>query len=147
MILGITGHRKLSNNKFIYDEFNKNFISLKVDKVIVGMAPGSDQIAAKVCIDLKIPFIAAIPFKGQEFYWTSNVRKEYFDLLDCAEEVKYISRGGFANWKYQARNQYIVDNSDKLLAVLKLNTKFGGTFNCIQYAKEKKKEIIIIDPD
>lgn len=43
------------------------------------------------------------------------------------------------------RNQYMVDNSTKILACYN-GDQFGGTYQCINYAKSKNKEIIYINP-
>jgi len=42
------------------------------------------------------------------------------------------------------RNKYICNNVDLLIAVF--NGERGGTYNCIQYAKSIKKEILYVDP-
>jgi len=42
-------------------------------------------------------------------------------------------------------NEWMVDNSSILIAIYD-GSKNGGTFNCIEYAKNKGKEIIVIDP-
>lgn len=39
----------------------------------------------------------------------------------------------------------MVDRCDKLIACYNGDTS-GGTYNCVQYAKKKGKEIIVIDP-
>ena len=44
----------------------------------------------------------------------------------------------------QKRNEYMVDNSEKVYAFWNGEEK-GGTWNTIQYARSKGKEIEIID--
>lgn len=149
MIVSFTGHRpqKLSvGHKVIKNELIRLLNELKPEKAISGMALGVDQWAVEVCIELQIPFIAAVPFKGQELYWPSDARAKYFELLAHADTVEYVNLGGFASWKFQARNQFMVKNSDILIAVYD-GKLASGTRNCVEFAESEKKKIILIDPN
>jgi len=154
MILGITGHRKI-NDKY-YDKNDPDWINIEqriyfklkilVPSVLItGMALGVDQMAAKICLTLNIPFIAAVPFVGQEDRWNDASKIEYKELLMEAQEVKIISPGGYAGWKMQTRNKWIVDNCENLLAVY--DGGGGGTRNCVEYAKNLNKKIWVINPN
>ena len=68
MIIAFTGHRKLHYKQYnyIFFEIEKQLQQLKPEKIISGMAIGADTIAVQVAIKNNIPFIAAIPFVGQE---------------------------------------------------------------------------------
>lgn len=154
MILGITGHRsgkmggfKIPNPtyNFVMDETQKNILELKPEKIITGLAIGFDTWVAELCIKLNIPFIAATPFIGQERFWPQETQQYYHKLLEHANTIEVVSPGGFASWKMQARNQWIVNNSDMMLAAFDSSQK-GGTANCVAYAIEQKKQLITIDP-
>lgn len=108
------------------------------------MALGVDTLAAEVCLENNIPLVAAIPFKGQENIWPKESREKYYSILEQCEYVEYICDPGYAPWKMNRRNEWMVDHSNKLIAVF--DGSKGGTFNCIQYALKKKKEIVYIDP-
>jgi len=153
MIAAFTGHRpnKLGGFKipnpiynFINDEITRTLTDLKPKKVITGMALGVDQWAAEVCIKLGVPFVAAVPFRGQELYWPEESRKRYFELLEHADSIEYVSPGGYAAWKMQVRNQWMVDNCDVLIAIF--DGTPGGTKNCFDYAIANSKKIIRINP-
>lgn len=153
MIVSFTGHRppkvggySTPNPTFNYVnlEIIKHLKKLNPEKVITGMALGVDQWVAQICIDLNIPFIAAIPFKGQELYWPVESRDKYFELLSHTEDVVCVNVGGFASWKMQTRNEWMVDNSDILISVF--DGSAGGTKNCFDYANGKEKTIIRINP-
>jgi uncharacterized phage-like protein YoqJ len=105
---------------------------------------GIDQWAASIAHKLHIPFLAAIPFEGQENAWPESSRKIYRILRKLATEEVIVSQGGYSADKMQVRNIWMVDNCDKLIAVWD-GTK-GGTGNCIEYAKSVKKDIYYIDP-
>ena len=147
MILGVTGHRpdKLGGYK---PEVTSKLVELaihclrdiKPEVVITGMALGWDQIIAASCFYLSLPFIAAVPFKGQEVMWPEQSRREYELLLAKAEYVEIVSPGGFSAAKMQVRNEWIVNRSGKILALW--NGTPGGTANCVRYAKQNKVPVI-----
>lgn len=153
MILGITGHRpkaiggfKIPNPIYSYImlETEKIICEHRPEKIITGMCIGYDHWVAELALKLHIPFVAAVPFIGQELLWPPEVQVYYRNLLSKADQMVVVSPGGFASWKMQARNQWIVNNSDVLLAAF--SGKQGGTYNCVEYAKAQNKIIKIINP-
>lgn len=153
MIVAFTGHRPArlggygtSNpmRTLIKNEMRRILKEISPKQVISGMALGVDQWAAEVCIELSIPFVAAVPFKGQELYWPQESRERYFELLALAQRIEYVNPGGYASWKLQVRNEWLVDNSDILIAVFDGGP--GGTKNCFEYASSYDKKIIRINP-
>lgn len=153
MIVAFTGHRpnkiggyKLPNPTYNYicQQIEKTLQELKPEKIISGMALGVDQWAANIAVKLGIPFLAAVPFEGQEGAWPEVSQKVFHKLLDKAAEVVIVSPGGYAAPKMQIRNEWMVDHCDKLIAVW--DGTPGGTGNCVTYATSKDKEIIRINP-
>ena|SRR5690242_919391 len=110
-----------------------------VRTVISGMALGWDQSIARAAVALKIPFIAAVPFDGQDFAWPPPSRAEYKRLLALASKKVIVSPGGYSASKMQTRNEWMVDNAHRLLALW--NGTYGGTKNCIEYAKRRNVPI------
>lgn len=152
-IIAGTGHRppkiggyKLPNPKYNYicQQTEKILLTEQPDKVISGMALGFDSWLANIAIKLGIPFIAAVPFEGQERAWPMESQKVFHKLLDRAAEVVIVSEGGYAAYKMQTRNTWMVDQCDKLIAIW--DGSKGGTSNCVDYAVSKNKEIIRINP-
>lgn len=153
MIVSFTGHRpdklggyKLPNPTYLHvcQQIDKTLQELKPEKVISGMALGVDQWAANIAIRLGIPFIAAVPFLGQEKAWPQASQKVFNKLLGKAAEVVIVSEGGYSAYKMQIRNEWMVDRADKVIAIW--DGTSGGTGNCVNYARAKGKEIILIDP-
>ena len=147
MIVSGTGHRptKLGgyNNKsfLILVGIAENWIKEnKPTKVISGMAQGWDQALAQAAINCGIPFIAAVPFKGQEGVWNLKGQNYFNKLLNQAESVTYVCGEGYAPHKMQIRNKWMVDNSDMVLAMW--DGTNGGTFNCVNYAQSQDKDIV-----
>ena len=153
MIVAFTGHRpdklggyKLPNDTYIRvcQKIDAALKELKPEKVITGMALGIDQWAAMIAHKLKIPYLAAIPFEGQEKAWPEASQKTFNLLRKLAAEEVIVSPGGYSASKMQVRNQWMVDNCDVLIAVW--DGSSGGTGNCVEYAKSVNKEIYYIDP-
>lgn len=156
MILGVTGHRpdKLGNeydyigpySTFIRNEIKKHLTLELPNSAISGMAVGVDTIFAEEVLKLKIKLIAAIPFKGQEKCWPKKAQDKYWEILNNPLVATVIvCDGGYAAWKMQKRNEFLVDASNKLIAVW--NGTKGGTRNTINFAKSVNKTIIYINPE
>jgi uncharacterized phage-like protein YoqJ len=158
MIISFSGHRPqyLPDKETGYLDHNpmKDAISIEIrrllseykpEKIISGGAVGIDQMAAEIAIELNIPFVMAIPHIDQERFWPEASKKCYHILLKKAQSVIVVSEGGYAAWKMQARNQYLVDNCDLLIAFWRGIA--GGTANCIEYAKKSGREMIVVNPD
>lgn len=158
-------------NKVIIEKLRSEIISLinstrEYDfKFICGGALGIDQMAFDILEklkygtlhlnNLKMTLELAIPFSKQPIKWNYHDAKKYEIQKSQADIVTYVDRledykiKGYDEdiyypAKMQKRNQYMVDNSDVIIAVWD-GTK-GGTANCVSYAKKLGKEIISINP-
>jgi uncharacterized phage-like protein YoqJ len=148
-IIAGTGHRP--EKLFVtqpYSDYNFNVLTsfaesiLKFEeptKVISGMALGWDQALAQAAINLNIPCVAAIPFAGQEYKWPLNSQLQYNQLLLKMSEIVIVCEGTYAAYKMQIRNEWMINNSDLLIALW--DGSKGGTGNCINSAKKKQKLI------
>ncbi|UBF29882.1 hypothetical protein K9N68_37360 (plasmid) [Kovacikia minuta CCNUW1] len=172
MHIAFTGHRpqKISN----YDEQRLVRLATAVlSKVITdkckspnqilaysGMSLGWDQACTQACIDLGIPFVAAVPFKHQTTTWNRTQRDQYQYFLEQAKEVVYVDhlnryqckekrlgeyreisipKDVYHIFKLNARNRYLVDQltpgiSDCLISLY--SGQPSGTAQCVRYAKE-----------
>lgn len=153
MIISGTGHRPQKLGGFVIPNKTFNYICKTAEKILIqesptkiisGMALGWDTWLAQISLKLKIPFIAAVPFVGQESVWPEKSQKIYRELLELADEVVIVCEGGYSPRNMQLRNEWMVNHSDKVLAVF--DGSNGGTGNCVRYAESVKKEIIRIDP-
>lgn len=152
-VIAFSGHRPnkiggyiLPNPTYNYicKEIEKALLELKPEKIISGMALGIDMWAVNIAIKLKIPFIAAIPFIGQENAWPEKSQNIYHALLKLAAEQVIVSPGGYSAAKMQIRNEWMVDKCDTLIGVW--DGTPGGTGNCMEYAKSVNKSIFRINP-
>lgn len=128
-----------------------------------GGALGFDTIVAKTLIELRnsgeYPYIqdyVCVPFKEQYKAWSKEQAQQWLYIVnncykpfavDTIEgyECKDVPVGKYHPSKMQLRNQYMVDNCDILVACWNGEQK-GGTYNCIKYATNKEKKILIINP-
>jgi uncharacterized phage-like protein YoqJ len=141
-IVTVTGHRppriggydNLVASAKLAAEVTKYFERIKPDKVITGMALGFDQIVASVCVRMGIPFLAAIPFKGQESRWPKKSQEAYRTLLELASEIEVVAPG-FSRGAMQVRNVWMVDHGTHCLGCWD-GTEKGGTYNCLVYARK-----------
>lgn len=65
-------------------------------------------------------------------------------MVSRACEKLIACEGGYASWKMQKRNEWMVDRCDILVSVW--DGTEGGTYNCVNYAIGKNKQIIRINP-
>lgn len=154
MIVSVTGHRpnKLGgwnrDNQplrcWIREQIRTFLVKNRPLYGITGMAQGVDHDFARVCVEIGIPFIAAVPFAGQETVWPALSQEAYRRLLAQAAEVIEVCSPSYAAWKMQARNEWLVDHATTLLAVW--NGSSGGTANTVLYANRIGKPVHIINP-
>lgn len=110
-------------------------VSQKPDYMMSGMALGIDTLWAMLAIENNIPLIAAIPFEDQPIKWPVSSKLLYWDLIKKAHMVVNVSGKLIYSPAYmQLRNEWMVDNCTKLIAVW--DGSPGGTANCIRYAQK-----------
>lgn len=168
-----TGHRpnKLGgydwssskNQRIISALRDKIYETAKGDRIhfICGGALGIDQMAFDICKKFRdeIPnttIEVAIPFAEQSCKWIPASISKYESQKSQADKCTFVDKLGkykipgytediYYPAKMQKRNEYMVDNSDIVIAVW--DGTSGGTGNCVRYAKKKNKTIIIINPN
>lgn len=157
------GHRPVRFS-FGYDEEDekcselKGFVKKEIRTLIqagvstfyTGMAQGVDQWGAEIVLSLKqeyshIKLIAVLPCETQANKWSPEQRERYFSIVErCDKEVVLTPR--YTPQCMLERNRHMIDRSHSLLAVYDGSGK-GETRHTVRYAREKKKEIILIHPD
>lgn len=157
MILVATGHRPTAFGSYKRFEqtlplliaFAKEQLRLGVEGlqptlVYTGMAQGWDMAVAFACAEERIPFIAAVPFVGQDYPWPRDVQAMYRDLLELAQHVEYVSEPPYSAEKMHRRNEWMVDAAydkyplaRKALFALWNGQDKGGTSQCVRYAQRR----------
>lgn len=138
-VVAFSGHRPdklLSAATSVYRWLLGRLEVWRPAKAISGMARGADTLGAIAALKLGIPLVAAVPFEGQDALWVDSDRQVYRRILDRAAEVVYVSDPGYAAWKMHARNHWMVDRADLVLAAW--DGSGGGTKACVEYALKKR---------
>lgn len=163
----ITGHRptrfkfgykeNMSGCKRLKKRLHDQFILLYqqgVRKFFVGGSLGVDQWAGEILLRLKeqsaysdIELIVAIPFAGHDATWDERSKNRLaFLLRHCAESVTVSTTN--SPEAYKARNYYMVDHADILVAVYDDDRAIrSGTGQTANYARKKGLPLIFIHPD
>lgn len=144
MIIAATGHRPEKLGGYgpevahqLIPLATRYFEGIKPSLIISGMALGWDQAVAQAAVNLKIPFVAALPDGSHGNNWPQVAYQKYQSLLRKAEQVVVVSPGPYAIWKMQKRNEWMVNRCDRLVALY--NGSRGGTANCLAYAEQRGK--------
>jgi hypothetical protein len=141
MRIVVTGHRteKLVTYDFhwIQTAIDDVLVELKMKQVnnllaYAGMASGIDLHFCKSCILLGIPYIACVPFEGQELTMTPGDADLREALLKSAKEIKEV------------KNSWMVEHCDVGIAVW--SGQKGGTFNVVEQFVTAKKNFYWINP-
>ncbi|ARW58828.1 GTP-binding domain [Erwinia phage vB_EamM_Y3] len=122
---------------------------LKLDKEVelwVGCALGWDMAVATAAIEQGHKVISCIPFLGFNARWPLDSVWELDVLLNRSHEVRivtskedWVHMDGQAGFALNKRNHYMVDNTDRLLALC--CGAPSGTQNCIDYALKNSKPV------
>jgi len=157
-----TGHRKLKG-KYDGEDWDRltEFMEREVFPVLIerykitnfisGMATGFDMLAAEMVIrqrhkyNFHISLEAAIPYKNQYQIWPKTQQMRYHTILKVCDNVNILYGDKHVSWKLQKRNEYMVDNSDFLIAMWD-GTEHGGTYNCFKYAEKIRRPTFRIEP-
>lgn len=111
----------------------------KPSLVMSGMALGFDQVLCLACLQAGVPYEAVVPFPGQADPWLRPQQVLWRYLLAQAARVHTLSPGPYRPALLHARNSWMVDRADRVLALW--DGSPGGTGTCITYARKKGKRV------
>ena len=146
-----TGHRDIKPEDITFVKsclrlIIRNEIRNGATHFMSGMARGVDAFAAEIVNDEKknFPHIVlegAVPYRGRLNTKDAEIRR----VLGLCDEIFFVSEK-YAKGCYQKRNEFMVDNSEKVIAVYD-KRKSGGTYNTIKYAQKTGKEVFTLNLD
>lgn len=148
MIIAATGHRPNKLGGYGDDvrkrlrTVARNYLGLSLaSEVVSGMALGWDWAFAEAAIQLGIPFVAAVPFYGQQDAWPPAYQAHYAKLLKRARRVHNVTGDcGYTPRAMHDRNEWMVDYSHRVCALWD-GSKYGGTASCLRYARHMGRPI------
>lgn len=152
MKLGITGHQSLEDSQgWDWVKAEMEDLLTKLPEPIIGitcLAVGADSLFAKIVLQHSGSIEAVLPFPGYELKLQAHERDEHRRLLERASRVTTLRRQSTDEESYFEAGKRVVDLADLLIAVW--NSKpakgLGGTADIVEYAKQRRKAIVHLDP-
>lgn len=147
MKIAVTGHQCRSIRCFTTElirRFEEQFKKTQPDTVIVGMACGSDIIAGYTALEMNLAVDAVMPWAGHknsQYIQKCDFCKKMYDIIwdHCANRIvlddSLVYPGPNA---FHARNRYMVDNADSVVAYWSGSVR-SGTGSTVRYANSKGK--------
>lgn len=136
MIIALTGHRDGKLQEEPARAFASGCFELtRPEMVICGMANGFDLWGGHEAVKMGIPVLAAVPW---ETHAPRTSDKELYQTIMDYAQVVYVTdfKEYPGPWVYQKRNEYMVDECDRVIAAW--DGSASGTGNCIEYAKSRR---------
>jgi uncharacterized phage-like protein YoqJ len=157
----VTAHRKLPQfsgdwlRPALAERLTKLRENFGVETATSGMALGGDMMFAEEALDLNFPLTAAVPFPGQPHdeygpKWSPAQRQRWERLCERASHVEYVSTTDPLTYNERttmlhARNDWMLQRAQVVLAIWAPANKKGGTFSCIVKAVSAGKPVILFN--
>jgi hypothetical protein len=154
--LGITGHRYLAEKNQIMAGVESaiqhilELIPKSSIRILSSLAEGADRILAKRLLMIPGTILwVPLPLPEEQYlqdFETSASKQEFHQLLGKAERVINLPAGNGRAAAYLAAGEYILENSDILLAVWdgKPAQSTGGTGEIIALARSRNLPLVWI---
>lgn len=138
--VAFTGHRseRILQVRMLYLYLDivsqvRRLYSLGYRYFLSGMAEGFDLLAAQAVADLKMKYtdirlIAVVPFRRQSDRYRPENKSLYDRIMKTADET-VILREDYCKGCFHHRNDYLIDNSEIVLAYWDKHP-YGGTYYC-----------------
>lgn len=140
--------------KAILNEFMQMYDEQEVRHIYVGGALGVDMWAGEAALQLKetpgysgLQLHVALPFEGHDSKWNQRCRERLASLIRHSDECVTVGNTG-SRESYLARNCYLIDHADFLLAVYDDEKNLrSGTMHTVNYARKRNLPVVLIHPD
>lgn len=146
-ICALTGHRVLAAD-FSHERLRAALRALAeggTRTFLCGMALGFDLACAEAILQLRAQYglclVACIPCADQSERYPRAGRAQYVRILAECDERVVLHEHYFEGCMF-ARNRYMVDRCDRLLAYL--TGTCGGTYYTVRYAQKKGKPVLFL---
>lgn len=149
--IGITGHQSIPGEAIEFIRAGIRSTLRTFDKPIglSSLAAGADQIFARELLHRGGALIAVLPCRRYELSFSDNQGLEQFrELLGRATSVKALDFSEPSEEAYLAAGEYIVNESDQLIAVWdgRPPRGKGGTADIVAYANRQRRKVVLVWP-
>lgn len=158
-VIAVSGHRPNKLGGYDRENPTRDLIVQKLEEVLLGlhekapegiivvtgMSMGVDLWTCRVCHTHNIPYVAAVPFEGQEVKWSQAVQEEYRQAIGFASLVKFVSDPGYEARKMLIRNEWMVEKATQVLVVW--TGERSGTGHTAFTAHKVGKPLIRMKPE
>jgi hypothetical protein len=112
------------------------------------LAVGSDSLFAELVLRHSGSIEAVLPFPEYERELQIHDRSRYQELLAMASAITVLEKKQSNQQSYFEAGKKVVDTTELLLAVWdkKPAKGLGGTADIVEYASQRQKDVICIDP-
>lgn len=155
IVIGVTGHRKLQNERVLAKQVQKIVIKIKETipelknipvefKILSPLAEGADRLVTRELLKVTGSQLQVVlPLDKEEYlkdFAHGESREEFNILMERATSVIQPVSDPKRPEAYMAVGRYIVDHCDVLIAIWDGKTADGkgGTADVVDYAREKK---------
>ncbi len=147
-----TGHRRLTDSQQrqcadLLTRLIPRLVRGGVNRFYTGGALGFDTLAAETLLDLRdrggldLTLTIAVPCPGQDAKWPPTHREKYRSILERADGVDLLADEYYSGCM-QARNRYMVDRAQRLIAFWIPEQTTGGTAMTVNYAVKQERRIL-----
>ncbi|NTE05155.1 hypothetical protein G6M26_51210 [Agrobacterium tumefaciens] len=150
--IGITGHqyfKNLKNTSDVESQLRTEISKMsKISSAFSSLAIGSDQLFAKVILEMNIDLIAVIPCCNYKRTFKKSGLKTYRRILEKCKDKETLNFKSPSQEAFFEAGKTIVDKSDILFAVWdgKVSKGWGGTGDVVRYAIDIQKPIVHLNP-
>jgi len=147
-----TGHRVLPADELSGLEKKlllqiESLIKAGIEIFIAGGAVGFDMLASFSVISFKekyphIRLLIMLPCVNSDLMWSSENKEKQKKMLSLADEIVFISEGGYYKGCMQKRDRAMVRES--CCCVSYLNKQSGGTYYTVNYAKKRGVQVFYL---
>ncbi len=148
MIVGITGHRKLSNAAWVRTALQQIFEEISITHGFTCLAAGADELFAKLLLQNHVGYTAVIPCVNYDLTFEKSTLNDFLFSKKNASDLIELNIIEPTEEAFSEAGKIVVDRSEILIAVWDAqNAKgLGGTGDIVEYAKLNEKKIIHINP-
>lgn len=149
--IGVTGHQRLpaAAADFARDGLRRMLAGMDGVVGVTALAEGADQLFAHAVLEAGGTLHVIVPAAGYDGTFADDAaRREYHRLLAKAAAVDKLEFDEPGEPAYMAAGEWIVDRSDRLVAVWDglPSRGLGGTGDVVEYARAQGKPVDILWP-